>query len=309
MMQQQQQQQHVLPLPAPAAPKKPRAPWPVHRMAWGSYVNFKALIGNALRILSNMAEVEAGVTLELAKVPVYRSRLAFPVPADVTVLHFPTSEHPWQALKAKNWETFSMFMTGGALAKLTPEVMARLEARSNDPARIEARLAVGTKNAATWTQDGRAMAGIVPKLAVNPERARALGLALQTTDDYEYLTPATEAAVWHEILMAKFGAPGNAAAREVLLGTGDAYLVECVKSANTAHASVLAGKPGAREEHWGGLMNKETGALVGDNVMGRYLMRVRAALGGAGEPQRGEPEASRGVKRAREEDDAASSAH
>lgn len=67
--------------------------------------------------------------------------------------------------------------------------------------------------------------------------------------------------LWKKILKKKFK---NEEFKEILLSTGDKYLLEFSRDAKN------------RENYWGGLI--EDGFLYGENMMGKYLMKIRDKL-------------------------------
>jgi predicted NAD-dependent protein-ADP-ribosyltransferase YbiA (DUF1768 family) len=220
------------------------------------FLYFKSHLSEEYRDLSNFAE--APMRVEQAKMPVYASLLS-PGLDLPSALDFPSSEHVCQALKAADTDTFLRFMTGGQFAALTPAIIQWLTKKSD----------WGKKSAEQFAQDkvkfysrgGHIMVGAVAKYAGAMERGKRLGYALR--DDREFLPRDVEAALWHEILLAKF--TQNERARLVLLRTGTKRIVEHDKGARRSGS------------HWGGLVN-EDGSVTGENRMGIFLERVRAEL-------------------------------
>ncbi len=225
------------------------------------FLYFKSNLAAKYRPLSNFAAFP--VSLNLAALPTYASLLSPNI--DRTLLPdplpFPASEQAWQALKADDTDTFRMFLTGGRFSVLSPEVFTGLTTRTEWKKKTPEEY--GHAKVAFYNRGGQEMVGAVAKFAGSPVRAARLGYALRT--DRELLPEATEAAVWHELLLAKF--TQNPAALHVLLGTGTRWIVEHDKGARVVGS------------HWGGLVN-EDGTLTGDNKMGLFLERARAALGG-----------------------------
>lgn len=240
------------------------------------YIYFLSTGAEKYRDLSNFKL--APIQLDLGKCPTYAATLSPRVDRAQLppLLSFPSSEHAWQALKADDTASFQAFLANGRFATLdvpTMELLVKKTGWDAEKIRKEAE-----KKVKFYSRAGQVMVGVVAKYAVNPARGRRLGLALR--EGYEFLPSQTEAAVWHELLMAKFRQNGGP--RRVLLGTGSAMLVEFVKSARRMHS------------HWGGLVEPD-GSVTGANKMGVFLERARAALLGQDAPEQG-------MKRAREED-------
>jgi predicted NAD-dependent protein-ADP-ribosyltransferase YbiA (DUF1768 family) len=182
---------------------------------------------------------------------------------------FPSTEHIWQALKARDSATFFAFTVHGTFGSWNPNVFALTVARKIPP-----KAKKGKKKSITleefviskmnqWrTRGNKNNIGIQAKLAANPTYAKPLGLSeSQMAYDREHLDAATEQNVWLAILRLKFQVPHF---KELLLSTGNAVLVEFDKGATRRHV------------HWGGMAVE--GAVVGDNAMGKYLMQVRSEL-------------------------------
>lgn len=156
---------------------------------------------------------------------------------------FPTSEHVWQSTKATTLGAFRAFTTEGRFGRWDANIFAALYSKTD---KAKAKFDYWHK---------RDMLGIQAKLASSAKHAKRLGV---TDMDYsrETLAPDVERAVWLAILQLKF--EWNATHAEVLRDTGEKQLVEFDKSAG----------------HWGGFIRD--GALVGENVMGRYMSETRA---------------------------------
>lgn len=162
---------------------------------------------------------------------------------------FPSSEHLWQALKATTREAFVSFAVGGRCSG------------------VEVLLGIyGDKGLAKWRWWMRkGNVGIAAKLAANPTHKVVLDLVGRMDYTRERLDADVERGIWLAILRLKFKKSINH--RQVLLNTGNALLIEFDKG------TVRNG--GA---HWGGMWNKETQRVIGENVMGRYLMEIRREL-------------------------------
>jgi predicted NAD-dependent protein-ADP-ribosyltransferase YbiA (DUF1768 family) len=102
--------------------------------------------------------------------------------------------------------------------------------------------------------------GVVAKIHGNIMRMERGGTAITIEEKRE---------VWMRILRSKFSCPQL---REILLSTGDAYLLEFCRGA------VIRSLRGNTTERWGGWDYKVSpteSRIWGDNEMGHLLMRVR----------------------------------
>lgn len=161
-----------------------------------------------------------------------------------------SSEHLWQALdKAGDRETFHALLTSGWGSALEDVFPAAEQA-----AKI-----------AHWRVAKRNMVGILVKMAVDPRRARSLGLVLRpgrtTKSETSRIPRALLDRVWADILTLKF--TRNPAAATYLTRTAGKTLIE------------LETRP---PQFWGACYKEATNTLVGQNVMGEYLMAMRARL-------------------------------
>jgi predicted NAD-dependent protein-ADP-ribosyltransferase YbiA (DUF1768 family) len=214
---------------------------------------------------------------------------------------WPSSEHLWQSLKATNAQTFARFLSSprwGDLAQGSPHLLfnvaiadkggkaywARLLQKKGQRvvAELKAKLA-----AAAMTRYRAAIfkcnIGLFAKLAVNPKYAEAFAVGPHDLAyGRESLAPEVERACWLSILRLKFG-PEKKDLRDLLATeTANRLLVEINKEAG--QKAVLAGhKP---VPHWGGLVKGSK--VIGDNVMGRYLMELRDELVDADEDEEDE---------------------
>jgi len=110
------------------------------------------------------------------------------------------------------------------------------------------------------------MSGIVAKMAVKPDRAKKLGIKLRCSkDDPQDLDEIKR--IFKELLYLKF--TRNPKLGRMLLETGDKILVEWDKGAGR---QTLAGKPPL----FSGIL--KDGKILGQNLMGRLLMRTRKRL-------------------------------
>jgi alkylated DNA repair dioxygenase AlkB/predicted NAD-dependent protein-ADP-ribosyltransferase YbiA (DUF1768 family) len=251
------------------------------------YIYFLSTGAAKYRPLSNFFAVP--VAVDLAKMPTFASLVSPLIDRQrlPPVLSFPSSEHAWQALKANDLSTFQLFLTGGKWAYLTTEAVGALVRKKTWSEQDV--LAEAQKKVTFYSRAGLVMVGVVAKYAASEDRAKRLGYALRP--GCEFLAAETEAAVWHELLMAKM--LQNEAPRRVLLRTGDKMIVEFVKSARRMHS------------HWGGLV-EENGTVTGANKMGVFLERARSALlqqGHVAEEEEEEVAVVKKAKRAREEEE------
>ena len=162
------------------------------------------------------------------------------------VATFPSSEHLWQSLKAKSLDAFLAFTSGGCCAGC--DVLLAIYGEK------------GLRKWQWWMRKG--CVGIAAKLASNPKHKIRLTLVGMMDYSREHLGADAERAVWLTILRLKFRQCVEH--RQVLLGTGDAPLIEYDNKA------ALHGK------HWGGLWCKDTQQVVGENAMGKYMTAIRA---------------------------------
>jgi predicted NAD-dependent protein-ADP-ribosyltransferase YbiA (DUF1768 family) len=172
-------------------------------------------------------------------------------------LVFPSSEHLYQGSKARTEATVLRFTVDGDLGSWNPNIFNNtLVPKKVLDLRTRAELAIKKMN--FWKKKN--CIGILAKLAANPTHGRALGLSASTMAyDLERLSPEAERELWLGLLGLKFASFPLA---QKLKETGTKTLIEFDKGA-------------ARGAHWGGLWDKETRQVVGDNVMGKYLEEVR----------------------------------
>jgi len=98
--------------------------------------------------------------------------------------------------------------------------------------------------------------GIVAKTATNEKIGKKLGLT--RIKDF-----VSTFEIWNKILIKKFTIPFF---RNILLSTGDKYLLEFSRS---ARRETEQGKP----PKWNGII--QDGKIFGENLMGIYLMKIR----------------------------------
>ena len=166
---------------------------------------------------------------------------------------FKSTEHAWQALKAKDKSTFDRFVDGDL-------------AWFNEPVFEVFFPGQGAKKLAHWAKKNNV--GIVPKMAANKRYAKRLNFKYKHSLDYsrEKLPTNLERRVWNKLLRLKFAQ--NAVHRAALMSTGSKKLVEFDRGAGRGAGS-----------HWGGLVDAD-GAHHGYNAMGRYVEEVREQLAG-----------------------------
>ena len=103
---------------------------------------------------------------------------------------------------------------------------------------------------------GKGNVGILAKMATNEKVGKRLGLKRDFSFKSTY-------QLWEEILLAKFR---KEEFKKLLLSTGDSYLLEFSRGAkNNVERGV--------KEVWGGIVDNNV--LYGDNLMGKYLMKIR----------------------------------
>ena len=100
--------------------------------------------------------------------------------------------------------------------------------------------------------------GIVAKMAANPRRAKSLGLTFCNSETFENLD-----AMWLQLLRQKYA---RGRMRDMLIGTGNAYLLEMDRRAQ---------KQGS---FFGGFFDKNENRVHGNNYMGKLLMQVRQEI-------------------------------
>lgn len=162
---------------------------------------------------------------------------------------FPSAEHLWKSLQARDQDTFNQFQIDGRLGKLTLETMALVYPPSEVASKFK-----------YWSSKNNV--GIVAKLATNPKRAPLIGLKMLNTRN-EHLEAFVEEEIWVCILLLKF--KQNPLHLAVLQSTGSSKLVEFDRYPK-------------KTTHWGG--QYVNGELVGENAMGRYMQIVREKLCG-----------------------------
>lgn len=158
---------------------------------------------------------------------------------------YPSSEHAFQA--ALSLEGVEAFSSSSAIGKLTPAACGVV---GFPPKKLDAKCAFWSK---------KRNVGILAKMLIakhkKAERKRQVDRA-----EVELL--------FKKILLDKYRR--NPKAREALLSTGNAYLYEFVRSANSKFT-----KKGV-VDRWGAMI--VDGKVVGDNQMGALMMWVREQI-------------------------------
>ena len=185
---------------------------------------------------------------------------------------FQSTEHAWQALtKALDRATFERFVSGDLSrfdeAAFEPYNRPPKKPRKQSDAPKKSIVKTAASSLRVWAAKDNV--GIVPKMAANPKNGKLVGLdSSKMNYDNEHLDARSEHDIWIKLLLLKFRQ--NKVHRDVLLATGDAYLLEFDRGAERAEA--ISGT----KVHWGGMI--KDGRLFGDNAMGKYMMEVRTLL-------------------------------
>lgn len=179
---------------------------------------------------------------------------------------FPSAEHLWQSLKALNYGTWIKFLEDGEFGSLSVDFFAKVVLQTSRKNPNYDKWEAAQSKVRYWSSKNSV--GIVACMAVNKTNRRKLGL---TDDDIDYSSEDmdidTLQDIWHFIHLAKYGQ--NPGLKEILLGTGNAYLLEFDKSAQRlANAD--------KEAFWGGMLIGDL--VVGRNMMGKMLMTARDSL-------------------------------
>ena len=160
-------------------------------------------------------------------------------------LEFPSSEHAFQANRFDKPKDRQRFTTDGDLG----QVDSGFQLIYGDE---------WEKKRDWWMKKGNI--GIIAKLAVSEKYRKDLGLTInskfQSTDE-----------LWIKILSAKFSIEKL---KSVLLSTSGKYLLEFDRGAKKSQEDYK------NPPYWCGLI--EDGKLFGHNIMGHYLMIIRAYI-------------------------------
>jgi predicted NAD-dependent protein-ADP-ribosyltransferase YbiA (DUF1768 family) len=183
---------------------------------------------------------------------------------------FPSAEHVWHALKAKNVATLLRFTSHGDLGQWSASFFTRVMPKALQG--TSAGLERGKKKMAYWHKKGNI--GIMAKMAANPKYTKAMGFDPRADMNYgrETLEEDLERRVWLSIHHLKYSQ--HAALRTLLLETGETPLIEFDR----------AGIRNPSKTKWGGCVD-EKGVLHGQNKMGMYLMLYRRKIAGPSPPR------------------------
>jgi len=116
--------------------------------------------GDQLRMLSNFAACE--ILVDPASIPVEAPGVPACWAGLTTPLRFPSTEHVWQAFRARNQATFLRFTVDGDLGRWAPTVFAK----GPDPEAAAKKMNFCRK---------QHMIGIIAKMASNETHAKKLG--------------------------------------------------------------------------------------------------------------------------------------
>ncbi len=182
-------------------------------------------------------------------------------------LQFASIEAMWQGIsKAKTWKMFKEFTARGRFGGLDSQ---------GTFFRLLFPMEKAVKKLDHWR--AKRLGGIVCKMTATASHAKKLGISVEDFNyerEGEFLSPVEEKEIWMALLKIKY--TQNNEARNLLLNTHDEegtpfYLLE------TARVFSDDDVP-----HWGGRFregqNQEDGYIQGENVMGLYLMEMRALL-------------------------------
>jgi hypothetical protein len=176
---------------------------------------------------------------------------------------YDSSEHAYQALKTVNRESALQFERGGIVSM---PIFKKWPSASAAAARVSDQYDAKMKH---WGLKG---SGIAPKMVSNLDSAvasAAFGIDMLPKSKREPRTGklSEELKVWGPILRQKFFS--NSDARNILIGTKDDILIERSRMPRAS-------------EYWAGYVSSAaeatSGEIVGKNMMGRLLMRIRAEI-------------------------------
>ena len=167
---------------------------------------------------------------------------------------YSSSEAVWQGSKARSKSVSKLFIQDGFLGSLSVSAFQRFFPKTAAE-KIE-------KKFKYWSRGDSV--GILAKMASNKKHSKKLGIG---SSDYNYEIehlPEDELEErWLPILRAKYGQ--NDDMKKALLDTGDQYLLEFDRGATRT------------DSFWGGIDDAD-GNIIGNNFMGRMLMKVRDEL-------------------------------
>lgn len=231
--------------------------------------------GGSIKGLSNLYEAPITLTMQnlYASLKKRQPQLENWLNSHQGRLEFPSVEHLYQGLKAKDLSTFLRFTSEGDLSFWSAKFFGKTTSLKKR-AKYAKKLGKPVKSLTAeeyehLTQQDMAywktknLIGIMPKLASNPSYGKALNLGVDKMDyASERLDALLEHDLWIDLENLKY--IQNPPLALLLFETGNKTLVEFDKGATKHHS------------HWGGLVKNN--AIVGDNVMGKYLMEIRAKL-------------------------------
>jgi predicted NAD-dependent protein-ADP-ribosyltransferase YbiA (DUF1768 family) len=227
---------------------------------------FSAGSSAPLRWLSNLADAPLTLTWpeDVESIPAHLRG---------ATCDYDSSEHAYQALRSLDAATARAFETGGSVSMEVFRAFPVCKGKGNRYTVEDLYL----KKEAHWGKRG--CRGIAAKMVVglSAEVAQAaLGLRLMGRQHSERReTLEAEWAVWEPILRAKFSQ--NTGIRSVLLGTAPGLLVEAgrFKQATQYWSAFVEKKIHHDDDEGGGGGGRGGFRLIGHNMMGRLLMRVR----------------------------------
>lgn len=156
---------------------------------------------------------------------------------------FPSAEHAFQAQLGPDPQLYTQ---DSVIGKLSEDAFMHLGVKKQRaPSKVK-----------YWQK--KRNVGILAKMLVNRHKKQGLKRTVTGQQCKE---------LFLRILRLKFADPEL---RDVLLGTGDAYLLEFDKGAGRAH------KKNHHIVRWGGMV--EDGRIVGHNQMGALLMELRSEM-------------------------------
>ena len=167
---------------------------------------------------------------------------------------YTSSEHIWQASKARSKRIAKLFIKDGALGSLTAAALKKFFPRTTDE-KVAKKLKY-------WSRGDSV--GILAKMASNKKHAKKIGIEPSDYNyEIEHLPESELEERWLPILRAKYTQSEDM--KRALLDTGDQYLLEFDRGATRT------------DSFWGGI-DDATGNIIGNNFMGRMLMKVRDEL-------------------------------
>jgi len=223
---------------------------PRHIQERKKVVKFNSGLGPVVRPLSNF--YACTITLDTKDIP-EKIQKHFLILQNIQpgAYTFASTEHLWQALKARTVDCWSRFLVGGIWGGFLDQYPFDQDSASQRPK---------DQTFGYWKKKN--CVGVIAKMAVNLARVKRHGWQNLLNLTHERLEEQMEEQVWLWILRMKFLQEGLP--QQTLKNTGDSYLLELERMAN-------------QKTHWGGKVD-EDGLIIGDNVMGKYLMKIREEL-------------------------------